>query len=130
MKLNDNVPALPADMDYQCIELCNFLNSIPGVSTSESCCGHCRERFSIWFHCDSIPALTRMGRATERNYSDGKWEVVVDSCDTRPYGMFWLRSKEPFDTYEEMEKSASDLAYNLWYWFKDEFDEHFEKREI
>ena len=128
MKRLDNILNLPEDIDYQCIELCNFLNSIPGVQTFESCCGHCRERFSIWFHCDSIPALTRLGRATERNYSDGKWEIVVDSTDNHPYGVFWLRSKEPFTSYLEMEESAENLAYNFWYWFKDVFDDYFEKK--
>lgn len=128
MKRLDDIPRLPQDIDYQCIELCNFLNSIPGVQTFESCCGHCKERFSIWFFCDSIPALTRLGRATERNYSDGKWEIVVDSTDNHPYGVFWLRSKEPFTSYQEMEESTENLAYNFWYWFKDVFDDYFEKK--
>ena len=132
MKLIDpnKLSPLPFDMDEECIELCNILNILPGVTTFESCCGHCKHPYYIWFFCNSIDTLSRLGRALSRNYSDGKWEVVVDSCDSNPYGLFWLRSKEPFNTYEEMEKSASDLAYNLWYWFKDEFDEHFEKREI
>lgn len=121
------VPTLPDDMDRECISLCNVLNSLPSVETIESCCGHCKSRYSIWFHCDSISVLTRLGRATERNYSDGKWEVVVDSCDTQPYGLFWLRSKEPFSDYEEMMESVNHLEEDILYWFKDEFDEHFKK---
>ena len=123
-----DVPTLPEDMDYQCIGLCNVLNSLPTVETSESCCGHCMERYSIWFHCDSIKVLSRLGRALERNYSDGKWELVVDSCDTRPYGLFWLRSKEPFKDYAEMQDSVSLLENNILYWFDDKFDKHFSKK--
>ena len=123
-----DVPTLPDDIDFQCVGLCNVLNSLPTVETMESCCGHCNNVFSIWFSCDSIDVLTRLGRAVERNYSDGKWEVVVDSCDTRPYGLFWLRTKEPFNDYDEMQESVSSMEGNILYWFKDEFDEYFSKK--
>ena len=41
MKLLDinKVPALPDDMDQEYVDLCNTLNTLPGVSTFESCCG-------------------------------------------------------------------------------------------
>ena len=130
MKLLDinKVPVLPDDMDQECVDLCNSLNQLPTVKTFGSCCGHFKERYSIWFFCDSIDTLSRLGRATERNYSDGKWEVVVDSTDTNPYGVFWLRSKEPFNDSDEMMKSVDDLIYNIQYWFNDEFDDYFKKQ--
>ena len=118
MEANENKIQFPSDMDKECIELCEVLNSLPTVQTFESCCGHLKDRFSIWFFCDSISILSCLGRVTERNYSDGKWEVVVDSTDTHPYGVFWLRSKEPFSTYEEMNKSLQGLIDNINYWFK------------
>jgi len=127
MKLIDpnKLSPLPFDMDDECIELCNILNILPGVTTFESCCGHCKHQYYIWFYCNSIDTLSRLGRATERNYSDGKWEVVVDSTDTSPYGVFWLRSKETFTTPEKMMESVSRLIENIKYWFKDEFDNYF-----
>jgi len=112
-------------MDPECIELCNTLNSLPGVNTFESCCGHCKSRYNIWFFCNNIGVLSRLGRATERNYSDGNWEIVVDSTDTNPYGVFWLRSKEAFNTPEEMNKSVSHLIENILDWFDDRFDNYF-----
>lgn len=130
MKLLDinKVPVLPDDMDYECIDLCNSLNQLPTVKTFESCCGHFKERYSIWFFCDNVEVLSRLGRVVERNYSDGKWEIVIDSTDTHPYGIFWLRSKEPFNDYDEMMKSVGDLIYNICYWFKDQFDDYFKKQ--
>ena len=127
MKLIDpnKLSPLPFDMDKECIELCNILNILPGVTTFESCCGHCKHQYYIWFFCNSIDTLSRLGRATERNYSDGMWEVVVDSTDTSPYGVFWLRSKETFTTPEEMMESVARLIENIKYWFKDEFDTYF-----
>lgn len=125
MKLLDNYTALPFDMDNECIDLCNLLNTLPGVTTFESCCGHCKRQYSIWFFCNNINTLSRFGKATERNYSDNMWEVVIDSTDTHPYGVFWLRSKKPFSSPVEMGKSVDNLMKNIRHWFKDEFDNYF-----
>jgi hypothetical protein len=37
------------EMDKEAIPLCNALNSLPGIKTIESCCGHGNEPFRIWF---------------------------------------------------------------------------------
>lgn len=112
-------------MDKECIELCDTLNTLPGLKTFESCCGHLKTVFSIWFFCDNIDTLSRLGRAVYKNYSDGKWEIVVDSTDTCPRGIFWLRTIVPFVSQDEMEQSLSNLISNIKYWFKTEFDEYF-----
>jgi len=127
MKLLDPklLSPLPFDMDDECINLCNVLNTLPGVTTFESCCGHCKHPYYIWFFCNSIDTLSRLGRALSRNYSDGKWEIVVDSTDTSPYGVFWLRSLDTFTSTEEMMDSVKKLIGNIQWWFKDEFDNHF-----
>ena len=111
-------------MDKECIEICDVLNSLPGVRTFESCCGHLKDRFSVWFFCENINTISRLGRATERNYSDGKWEIVVDSTDTHPIGVFWLRSKVVFLSNTEMENSLRSLIDNILYWTS-HFDEYF-----
>jgi hypothetical protein len=38
-------------MDDECIELCNAMNALPGIETTESCCGHAgfASPFRIWF---------------------------------------------------------------------------------
>lgn len=35
-------------MDKECIELCNILNKLPGITTTESCCGHGKDSFQIF----------------------------------------------------------------------------------
>ena len=112
-------------MDKECIELCNSLNTLPGLRTFESCCGHLKDQYSVWFFCDNIDTISRLGRCVERNYSDGKWEIVVDSSDTNPKGVFWLRSKEPFDNYFNMNRSLESLIESISYWFRGEFDSYF-----
>jgi hypothetical protein len=113
------------NMDKECIKLCDTLNSIPSIDTFESCCGHLKDRYSIWFFCNDIIAISRLGKCVERNYSDGRWELLVDSTDTHPTGVFWLRSKVPFQSYDEMEKSVNELCNNIQYWFNTKFDSHF-----
>lgn len=36
-------------MDPECIELCDALNGLPGIRTIESCCGHGKEPFRVFF---------------------------------------------------------------------------------
>ena len=80
----------------------------------------------MFFKCDNIDTLSRLGRATSRNYSDGQWEIMVDSTDTQPRGCFWLRTKNVLKT-PELIKSMDELIDNIKYWFGNEFDEYFEK---
>ena len=129
MKYNKNIKnelKYPSDMDEQCIELYYLLNSLPDTETFESCCGHEKEVYMMFFRCYSIDVLTRLGRAVDKNYSDGNWEIVVDSTDVSPYGCFWLRTKTVLKK-DELDDSLKQLIENIEYWFDDEFDCHFKK---
>ena len=44
-------------MDTNCINLVRALNRLPGITTIESCEGHDRMPFKIWFIADSLDAL-------------------------------------------------------------------------
>ena len=113
-------------MDAPCVDLCNLLNRLPGVVTSESCCGHCKRPYHVFFRCDNLDTLTRLGRTVDRRYSDGKWEIVLDSGDSNPKNRFYLRSVEPFKNAEEMLNSVEELMDNILYWFDDKYDEYFD----
>lgn len=128
IKLLNEVSKLPADMDSECVLLCNTLNRLPGLSTYESCSGHSERPFYIWFRCNNIDTLSRLGRVVDRRYSDGNWEIVLDSCDRDPRGCFWLRSKSVLPN-DELLKSISRLDTDILYWFQDEFDEYFKGEE-
>jgi hypothetical protein len=39
----------PNKMDPECVKLCAAINKIPGLQTVESCCGHGKDEFKIWF---------------------------------------------------------------------------------
>lgn len=113
-------------MDAPCIALCDLLNCLPGLKTYESCCGHCKFPYQVFFCCDNLDTLTRLGRAVDRRYSDGKWEIVLDSGDTHPKNRFWLRSLKPFVDFEDLDRSVKELIEYIGYWFADSFDKYFD----
>jgi len=49
--------SLPSDMDKECIVLCEAMNRLSGVRTVDSCCGHGKHRFRIYFAVDPFEAL-------------------------------------------------------------------------
>lgn len=123
---NPNIQLPKFGMDAPCIELCELLNCLPGLKTYESCCGHCKCPYQVFFRCDSLDTLTRLGRAVDRRYSDGKWEIVLDSGDAHPKNRFWLRSLKPFNNFFDMDKSIKGLIENVQYWFDNKFDKYFD----
>jgi hypothetical protein len=52
-------------MDAECIPICDALNSLPGITTFESCCGHGKERHVIFFRAMTIEALHPILRCAE-----------------------------------------------------------------
>ena len=118
---------LPPDVDEELVGICNLLNRLPGVITYECCSGHQKSRTDIFLHCYNLDTISRLGRVLSRNYSDHKWELVVDSTDTTPHACFWLRSRKVFHTKEALAKSLRNMASGILHWFGDEYDNHFSK---
>jgi len=51
---------LPNSIDKEVVPLCTALNKIPGVQTLESCCGHGKGNFRIFFYCDDMETLYKL----------------------------------------------------------------------
>lgn len=45
------------NMDAECIPICDALNSITGIKTIGSCCGHNTEEFQIFFYARNFKSL-------------------------------------------------------------------------
>jgi len=45
-------------IDHESISLCDAVNKIKGLKTFESCCGHNRDNFLIWFSAENVVDLT------------------------------------------------------------------------
>ena len=44
-------------MDIECIPLCDAINKLPGLRTTDSCCGHNKKPFNIWFEAEDLKYL-------------------------------------------------------------------------
>ncbi len=70
-------------MDKECIELCNALNSIDGIETFESCCGHVKQPYRIWFKAETIQSLCIPTMACNKNYGgNAGWIIIVDHVES------------------------------------------------
>ena len=82
-------------MDAECVDLCDALNSMKGVTTNESCCGHNYQPYTIWFTCDSLEPLTFIQSCIDRRYWEygDHWSIELCISDTKPFLNFALTSK-------------------------------------
>lgn len=115
---------LPEDIDGGCVCLCNMLNRIPGLLTTESCCGHGREQCRIWFRCIDIEVIARLARCVDRNYSSGLWRVVAENSDMNPVGLFCLETRRALSE-QELSDESIQFVHAIEYWFSDRFDRYF-----
>lgn len=118
---------MPKGIDHACVSLITRLNQIPGIETTESCCGHLKAPYMIFFQCNDFIQLGRLYRCVNRNYSDGNWRIECNCSDTVPTHGFLLRSNYVFDTQNDMWNSVNALIRNIDYWFQECFDEYFLK---
>jgi len=87
-------------MDAECVDLCDAINSMRGLETVESCCGHNHQPYRIFFKCHSIPALRFLQSCIDNRY----WQ----------YGHLWSITSYISDTGTEqlgflLESNSSKL---------------------
>lgn len=122
---NDEKTIYDGQMDEECIAICNKINSLSGVKTTESCCGHCKQPYMIWFDCNDFTRLAKLYRCINKNYSDGKWRIECCCGDTHPLYGFLLTSKQPFKSKKKMMESVNRLIENIDYWENPTFNNYF-----
>ena len=113
-------------MDEECIPLCDVLNSLPGVETTSSCCGHCKNDFMIFFNCNNSYSLAVIARAFNRRYSGTflEWKIEVETHDNGRYD-FFMHSVKPYPNMSEMRTDVGQLIENLETWKAEEYKEYF-----
>jgi|SRR5580692_4223350 hypothetical protein len=76
----------PPDLDAEVLSLCRAMNLFPGITTVESCCGHGRDPYRIWFtadELDDLPALLYW--LDECHTLQPGWSVIVTTdCALSP----------------------------------------------
>jgi len=113
-------------MDVECIPLCDALNSLPGIQTCESCCGHGKKPFAIWFRCTSELGLRFLGRCIDRRYwrYGNNWRIELDNSDlnydhsvfTMTSHGYWgtdLKTTVGEDAYEQANDFIRNMEWHL-----------------
>lgn len=77
---------LPDDMDSECLKLCEALNLLPGILTTNSCCGHGERPYRIFFHAEDLDALPELCYWFDNCHSgESGWQVTVyTDCGMSP----------------------------------------------
>ena len=114
------------NMDKECIQICDALNSISDVRTTESCCGHCKDRFMVFFTCDNPHSLAVIARVFDRRYigTSQPWYIELQTKDSGAYDYF-IHSETKYDSEEVMMKDINQIIENIKYWCDDKFASHF-----
>ena len=110
----------PKDMDPKCVPLCNSLNAIPNIRTIESCCGHDRGPFVLWFRMDDRRRsryLTVVARVFDRRYGGIQgWTCTLDNGDVpedQPIFMISSGSNKGRVAYNQSMRIAKNIYYTL-----------------
>ena len=101
----------PADVDPELLKLLQALNSLPGIRTSNSCCGHGKAPMRVWLRADGPRSLLPIGWALDKRYQRRAFTCTVDITDMPADSvLFLLESKEIGPpAYLEAEKLAADF---------------------
>ena len=75
-------------MDPECIPICDALNALPGIRTFESCCGHGKRPFMVFFRATKIAYLRpilmevhdRRGWTLEAQWANGGDTIYFMLC--------------------------------------------------
>jgi hypothetical protein len=70
-------------MDAEVVSLCDALNACPGIITFESCCGHGKDPFSIYFYATDPVGLFFVTRCADRRYwkHGHRWTIHLSVGD-------------------------------------------------
>ena len=114
------------NMDKECIQICDALNSISDVRTTESCCGHCKDRFMIFLTCDNPHSLAIIARVFDRRYigTSQPWYIELQTKDSGAY-YYFIHSETKYSSEEVMMKDVNKIIKNIKYWGDDKFASHF-----
>ena|SRR5271157_6467168 len=74
---------VPNNIDPECRELCIALNKVPGIHTTESCCGHNKDHYMIWLEADNVAALNKFLWAGCFRWWcwRGNWQPILETAD-------------------------------------------------
>lgn len=118
-------------MDKECVAICDALNALPGVETIESCCGHFKNSYRIWFGSVNPYSLAIIARVFDRRYSGTNLVyrvcMITRDAEVYPQYTYMIESVAPYSSQKEMEEDIAAILDNFKHWQNPCFDEYFGK---
>lgn len=110
MKIED----YPEGLDPECYQLCEAINLLPGIRTIESCCGHGKHPFRIWFETEGLEYLPHALYYFAWCHCGFRgWTVIAQTdCAMSPV-MFMIEGPCGEEAYKQANKIASILEKSI-----------------
>jgi|SRR5579862_6344814 len=108
----------PEDIDKECVAICQAMNFLPGLSTIESCCGHGKTPYWIFFRLDEesseglmfgLPMLLYSMRHFKEDCHTSRWQVLVDTDCLGDAATFRLQGPVGTQSVKESKEMAKFL---------------------
>lgn len=101
-------------MDKQCIALCDAINHIDGLETSESCCGHGHSEFRIWFAVKKLDHLPVLLYFLDPCHVGFRWHCkVYTDCGMSPARFYIESESRGPKAYKEAIRIATEICVHL-----------------
>lgn len=109
-------------MDPQCTTLCDAINRIPDVYTTDSCCGHGKRAFNIFFRIKDQRTISILLYYIDPCHMGFRWDCkVYTDCSIAP-ARYYIESKVyGEEAYEQANKIAVEInnfmdnRFNQWW---------------
>lgn len=109
------------DMDKEVLPLCNAMNSLIGIETFESCCGHSCAPFRIWFKATNPIGLFFLARCVNHRYwkYGYLWKIeltIGDIFSNNSLPIHYMLNSGPIigeDAYEQSKSLLENMNHHL-----------------
>lgn len=96
------------NMDPECIPLCDAINRIPGVRTTESCCGHGTDTFRVWFQPKDQRTVSILLYYIDPCHVGFRWDCnVYTDCAMQP-ARYYIESQAQGETAYEQANAITE----------------------
>ena len=102
MRANPPWGAAPLWLDKEVVPLVDALNAMEGVVTVESCCGHGKDPFYIWFYAESVDTVRPLFELVSTRRG---WRIIFQDY------IFCLKGPKGEGAYRESEQLAVAIVH-------------------
>jgi hypothetical protein len=97
-------------LDNECVKICDAINKIGGLQTYESCCGHGKDNFCIYFIVDDLENLPILLYFCDLCHVGFQWDCIVTTdCSMAPVSFRLESHSKGSQAYQEANTIAEKI---------------------